>query len=134
MAAKKRISYDEFIEEKMAQYSNEKPLKLMAIIRDLLEGVWDRDTVELNLVEQGRELVEVAVGERPLKCRSCSETLHTLIQITNEATVYRISKDGGTLFLKEDARLKELEKLVERKCPHCSENLDLSGYNVEMVD
>ena len=135
MAHKKRITYKEFIEEQMVKiYKEGNPDKLRITIWSLLEGIWDQDTVAQVLREKGRTLVRGKIKEKPLTCPSCSETLYTLVQVSNEAVVYRISKDGDTLYLKEETRLAELSKLEERKCPNCSETLNLSRYRIEMVD
>ena len=132
MAQKRRITYDEFIEERMSQYDTMSAARLLEAVEYMLKSsVWDRDSAAQQLQEHGRELVEDRVEEKPLICKSCKETLYTIIAITNEARVYRVNRDGGTIYLKEEAHLADVSTLVERKCPKCSERVNLSDYDIQ---
>ena len=134
---KKRITFDEFIDEQMLSYtelvkrSGDNSCKeLLKELREiLLTSVWSRDDAANDLAENGRELIADKVEQEPIKCKSCNEILYQLTLKKYHVDTFRVTCDLNNLHMKFEHQEKEPE-LFAAQCTKCGAGFDLSDFEI----
>jgi len=130
---KKRITFDEFIDELMIMYVSKNQSYLLAEIRTMLETSWSRDNVVNALVREGRELIDDAVEQEPLKCQSCNEILNEITLRTVHVETFRVTKDFKDIWLKFERKETKNPVIEHSRCAKCGARFDLSDFDTHFV-
>ncbi len=127
---KKRITFDEFIDERMDKYHRLSATSLLAEIGAMLETSWTRDDVANELADEGRELVADKVEQEPIRCQSCNEVLREIILRKIHFDSFRVTiEDDCHLHLTFDHQESE-PTLLEATCAKCTTHFDLSDFEI----